>query len=108
MAEEGGTARSQAPAYYRVDDLSGLTGVLEKIGHREAVSCRFDLDDIPPDPGLVNVYLDGQVVPYDPKDGWAWVDQDTIELHGQACTRLKEGAAEQVQVVAGCPTEKPK
>lgn len=107
MAIVGGTARSGSPKYYRVDDMAALSDMLLQIGNQVMLSCELVLDDIPPDPGFVNVYLDQKVVPYDEADGWTWTGERTLTLHGEACENVEKGAVGQVQVVAGCPTEQP-
>lgn len=107
MAEAGGAARPTDPAYYRVDELGQLEGVLGAIAST-VVSCEFTLDGAPPDPDKTNVYLDKTVLPGDPVDGWVWIGDQTIALVGEACDRLKNGAIKQVQIVSGCPTEPPR
>ena len=104
MAEAGGTALSGSQKYYRVDDTEQLADAVRQIGTGVAISCTVDLAETPPDASLVNVYLDTSLVKQDEKNGWSWVDEDTLELHGAACDTLKSGDVFQVQVVAGCPT----
>jgi hypothetical protein len=107
MALYGGVPLENQPQYYyRVDDLDQLGQTFKDIA-RELVSCTFDLADPPATQGLTNVYLDDQVVPLDPENGWVWVDEDTVELVGAACEALKDGQIESVQIVSGCPTETP-
>ena len=109
MALVSGAPQIAPPFYYKVEDYSSLAGTLGSIAALE-VSCKFDLDKPPPDPNLVNVYLDDEVIPRDSGDGWVWgpVDssghQHALELRGEACKRLKSGEVEQVQIAVGCPT----
>ena len=109
MALVSGAPQIAPPFYYKVEDYSSLAGTLGSIAALE-VSCKFDLDTPPPDPNLVNVYLDDEVIPRGSGDGWVWgpVDssghQRALELRGEACKRLKSGKVEQVQIAAGCPT----
>jgi len=107
MAIVGGAATNTPPFYYRVDDLSTLGQVLGDIA-AVVVSCEFDLSDPPDEPGFTNVYLDGELLPFDPDDGWDWKTDSVVELRGDACARLKKGEVAQVQIVSGCPTETPK
>jgi len=107
MAIVGSVATTTPPFYYRVDDLSTLGQVLGDIAG-VVVSCEFDLSDPPDEPGFTNVYLDGELLPFDPADGWDWQTDSVVELHGDACARLKKGEVAQVQIVSGCPTETPK
>ena len=106
MAEVGGTAQSGEPKYYRVDDVALISQVFAAIA-AEAISCKFVLSSPPDDPAMTNVYLDGQLLPYDPVNGWSWLGSDTVLLNGEACQRLKSGGATSVQVVTGCPTQYP-
>ncbi|AUX36530.1 MULTISPECIES: vWA domain-containing protein [Sorangium] len=104
MALAGGTAQFVSPFYFKVDDLDTLGNVLSKIASI-VVSCEFDLVDPPPEDGQTNVYLDEELVPYDPEDGWRWKSPAVVELLGDACQKLKSGRVGQVQIVSGCPTE---
>jgi hypothetical protein len=109
MALASGAPQIAPPFYYKVADYSSLTGTLASIAALE-VSCQFELAVPPPDPSLVNVYLDDDVLLQDLTDGWVWdaataqAPKQTIELRGAACQRLKSGKVKQVQIAAGCPT----
>ena len=107
MALAGGTARGTSPRYYPVADVSGLEQVLAAIGAEVALPCDVTLAAEPPDATRVNVYLDDALVAYDAQDGWTWTTPSSFTLHGAACARLESGAVRQVQVVSGCPTQKP-
>jgi hypothetical protein len=110
MAEAGGTAQATgADKYLRVSDLGDLEYLLAQIAG-DAISCELPLDDPPSEEerDFINVYLDCDVVPYDPASGWAWLDDETIELHGSACQALKRGEVTEVHIATGCPTEQPK
>lgn len=104
LAVAGGEPRATSPHYYPVKNTSELTDTLKAIGINVAISCDISLDSAPPDPGLVNVYFDQQLVPSNPDNGWVWTDSTSIELRGSACDDLLSGAVLQVQIVAGCPT----
>jgi hypothetical protein len=108
LATIGGSARPTEPFYYRVDDMSALSNTLLQIGAKVLISCKFTLDQVPPDSAFVNVYFDQDVVAYDEQNGWSWTGATTLELHGEACQKLESGVVGQVQVVAGCPTEQPR
>ncbi|NUP08657.1 MAG: VWA domain-containing protein [Polyangiaceae bacterium] len=108
MAVVGGVPQEGAETYYyRVDELDTLSELFKSIG-ASLVSCTYDLEDPPEAPGKTNVYFDGSVVLQDSENGWVWVDEDTIELVGAACQKLKTGKVTEVQIVSGCPTETPK
>ena len=104
MALAGGVPQFVSPFYYKVDNLDTLGNVLSRIAS-VVVSCEFDLVDPPQEQGLTNVYLDGQLVPYDAADGWDWKSPSVVELRGTPCEQLKNGKVKQVQIVSGCPTE---
>jgi hypothetical protein len=67
-----------------------------------AISCEVTLATAPPDPALVNVYFDKTVVPFDPIDGWTYVDPTHVGIEGKSCALLQGGDVLDVQVVAGC------
>jgi hypothetical protein len=72
LAVAGGTARAGADhLYYDVQHIAELDDVLGSIGAKVTLSCQIHLAAPPPDSGLVNVYLDGQLVKYGP-NGWVW------------------------------------
>lgn len=105
MATAGGTASAGTPAYFRVDDSAEaqLLATLRKVLAKIVATCSFSLKTTPPDPGLVNVYLDDVVEPKDPLDGWT-LDGKTVTLVGDACTRVMNGDVLGVRVIAGCPS----
>lgn len=133
LAHAGGVARSEAPYYYPVTDSEGLVETLRILGGNASLSCRIDLNEVPPDRSLVNVFLDDTLVPFDPVDGWSWGDDTappddggaadgvppdggpadggparsapvaTVELHGEPCDLATNGQVLQIQIVAGCP-----
>ena len=105
MAVAGGTARADSStAYYPANSATELASALEGIGVSEAIHCDIELEEPAPDPGLVNVYFDGKVVPADPADGWKLIDASHVQVLGTSCDALKSGTVFQVQVVAGCKT----
>ena len=103
LALAGGMARPESPNYYRVSDAEQLVTTVGSLGLGVALSCGIELAEPPPDPSLVNVYFDGQIVPADPIDGWAFVGARTVQLLGNACELLKTGQVLQADIVAGCP-----
>jgi len=104
MAFAGGAPQPAAPFYYDVKDLSTLGAVLSNIA-TGGVSCDITIADPPPTPDETNVYLDQQLLPSDPNNGWTWTAPDVVTLHGHACAELKSGSVAEVQVVSGCPTQ---
>jgi hypothetical protein len=104
LAAAGGTARGAETDYYAVGDAGELETVLHDIGTGIAISCSIELEEAPEDPARVNVYFDGEVVPADDADGWAWDGEQHIEVHGAACDRLRTGEILEARVVFGCDT----
>ncbi|MDX2051863.1 MAG: vWA domain-containing protein [Polyangiaceae bacterium] len=116
LAVLGGTARSMTPAtpttpttpttpdYYSVNDTQALGNALLEIGASLAQSCEVALSKAPPDPALVNVFLDLDVIGQSETNGWTWNGTSALTLRGDACDRVKLGNVQQIQVVAGCPT----
>ncbi|MEY2930328.1 MAG: hypothetical protein RL033_1077 [Pseudomonadota bacterium] len=103
LALAGGMARAESPRYYRAIDADQLIETVSSLGLGVALSCSIQLAEPPPDPTLVNVFFDGQLVPADPVDGWAFQDSQTVQLLGNSCALLKTGEVLQADIVAGCP-----
>jgi hypothetical protein len=105
MALAGGTARPSAPYYYQVNttDQAAFATTLSAVAAQVTATCTLLLSAPPPDPTLVNVYLDGTVVPADPTNGWT-LSGSTVTLEGTTCSEVLSGAALSLRIVAGCPT----
>jgi hypothetical protein len=107
VAAAGGTARSTEPYYYSVDtaDTSQLESAIESVT-LETLSCEFTLAQAPSDPGEVNVYVGGVVLPQNAgagADGWT-LEGTTLTLLGSTCLGLEAQPNTPVTVVEGCPT----
>jgi hypothetical protein len=109
FALAGGTAKDASPRYQQVErsDSAAFEAALAEVAARVTATCDLALENAPPDPARVNVYLDGVAVPKDPENGWAQ-DGKTITLLGATCRRVLSGGALGLRVVAGCPTLAPK
>ncbi|MGD0677027.1 MAG: hypothetical protein ABSC94_16550 [Polyangiaceae bacterium] len=113
LAESGGTARPSdagVPAYYNVtsaDQATELAAALDSIAAQITATCSLTLNDVPPAPDLVNVFIDEQPVPQYGGDGgqpnWS-IDGTQVTLLGDTCSSIMSGQALDVRVVAGCPT----
>lgn len=103
LAAAGGTARSESPRYYRVADADALIQTVSALGSTVALGCSIQLREPPPDPALVNLFFDGELIPSDPDEGWTFGDATSVEVHGMACTLLENGEVLQADVIAGCP-----
>jgi hypothetical protein len=105
LAIAGGGARATEPYYYQVDtaDTGALGMALAQIAAQATASCTFTLGSAPTDPGELNVYVDGAVVPRDGANGWL-LEGTKLTLEGSTCNAIETGTALSVTVEAGCPT----
>jgi hypothetical protein len=103
LAEAGGHARDGERKYYDADGLDELTDVVRRIGVSVAQSCSIELEDRPEYASSLNVYFDGQVVPYDADEGWTLSDQE-VTLHGESCDAVVTGLVTQIRLISGCET----
>ncbi len=105
LAFAGGTQRATMPYYYAVNstDQADLTAAIFAIAASITGTCTLTLDDTPPDPMSVNVFLDEMVLPQAGPDGWT-LEGKTVTILGQSCQEIQTGAVLDVRVVAGCPT----
>ena len=104
VALAGGTARDSTPRYFAVADATELSDALFEIGTGVAISCDLTLAEVPEDASLVNVYYDGEVVPYGENDGWVWDGDSALVFHGAACDELRSGDVLRVSINYGCTT----
>jgi hypothetical protein len=104
LAVAGGVARAESPRYYRVADADELLETVSALGSTVALSCTIALREPPPDPALVNLFFDGQLIPSDPLEGWTFSDETTVQVQGAACELLTAGEVLQADVIAGCPS----
>jgi hypothetical protein len=105
LARAGMTDRGSEPAYYAVDtaDVAAFTSAIFGIAAAITGTCTLTLNDVPPDPAQVNVFIDEQVLPQEGADGWT-LDGETVTILGRSCDAIRTGQALDVRVVAGCPT----
>ncbi len=107
IAQAGGTLFDE---YLPAADQAGLVDALSSIADSIS-SCLLEVDspEAIQQPELVNLFLDGDVVPNDAdcleEAGWAWTNEEhsEIELCERTCEDAQGGAAEVVLRV-GCPT----
>jgi hypothetical protein len=109
MAQAGRTARSTKPYYYPVETTGegSFYGALSQIAAKTTATCELAIGAAPKDPGLLNVYLGGKVVPEAGPNGWTTTvtdGQETVTLLGNSCTEVLEGDVLDVRVIEGCPT----
>jgi hypothetical protein len=106
-AVAGGTARdggSDEPKFYEALDAETLEQALADIANR-ALDCSYELDGVPSNPDLLEVYVDGELLDRDPQrnNGWDY-DPDTnrVTVYGPACEGRIVGA-QSVSIVQSCP-----
>ena len=106
LATAGGTARGSEPQYYAVStyDQAALRAAMSQIAAKVAGSCTLTLDNAPPVPTEVNVFLDGNAIPQPGANGWT-LSGKTVTIHGSSCQAILDGSVIDVRVVAGCPTK---
>jgi hypothetical protein len=110
MAQAGGRGRQDPNLqFYPANDAASLATAMQTIA-RSIIQCTFELVDVPPDPNFMGVYLDGNQVPKDPGNGWAYSPPTTaptkkarVTLNGSYCDGLKDGKYKTFKVLFGCP-----
>jgi hypothetical protein len=105
LAIAGGGARTSEPYYYQVDtsDTGALGAAFAEIAAQATASCTFTLSTSPTDPGEVNVYVNGVLVPQGGADGWS-LQGTKVTLEGSTCSAIGTGGASSVTVEDGCAT----
>jgi hypothetical protein len=106
-ADAGHTARSGNTRYLQTNSPDALRAAFDEVVAGIAV-CSFKMAQAAPDPALITVTVDGQVVSPSPTVGYTYeAATGTITLHGDACDRLRQNADAKVDVVYGCPGPPP-
>ena len=101
------------PRYFAVSEASGvqgLTDVFVDITTKLVQSCELDLAMRPPDPMLVNVFVDCELQGYvdsidSPDSGW-FIDPaepTRVTLTGPLCSFVETQGVGQIDVMFGCP-----
>jgi hypothetical protein len=105
LATAGGRPRTSEPLYYAVStaDEQALFAAMSQIAAQITGSCTLTLDKAPPDPSLVNVFLNGNAIPQSGPNGWT-LSGKTVTILGTSCQAILNGEVLDVRVVAGCPT----
>ena len=111
MGTAGGLANPDPnDDYFPVSATSGLSGLeatLQNITTSLIQSCQLQLSSLPPDPGLLNVVIDGITIAQSGSDGWsldATTSPPTVLLKGATCQRMQTEGAQSVDITYGCPT----
>jgi hypothetical protein len=107
MAQHGCTGKPYTPA-----DPAAITKTFGEIAAGVA-TCSFEMDCSKiPDPGLVNFYFDGKLVPRinSHSGGWDWVvpckgnNIGKVEFFGFDCEAIKANQVKKVSATFGCAT----
>jgi hypothetical protein len=96
MAVRGGTGK-----FFPALSPESLSSALNTIAGLVA-SCEFSLGKQPPNPALMGVYLDKNLISRDDPNGWSFGPNNTILFSGSTCTRIRSGAYSKVDVLFGC------
>ena len=102
IAKAGGTTD-----YYPVSSPDQLAAALSTIS-KLVGSCSFTLNDTPPDPNNIAVYVNKGKVDQGAIDGWTYdATSQAILLTGTYCDDIKAGKDTAVQILFGCPGSLP-
>jgi hypothetical protein len=106
MAQAGGTALQGDPKYYQADDAAALEAAFAEIAGN-VLSCSYVLEEVPPDPNDLYIYIDGVLIERDVThvEGWDYDGQSNqLTFYGTACQQLQSGDAQDLEIIFGCPT----
>jgi hypothetical protein len=109
-AAGGGVNPNAPPLYFKVDasgGVAGLAAVFSSITRQLITTCRFQLASNPPDVNLLNVEIDGVMIPQLGPDGWMLdtsTNPPTVVIKGATCEQVQIKGAESAKIVYGCPT----
>jgi hypothetical protein len=101
MAGHGGTED-----FYAAENPEDVQSMFDTITSLVS-KCQFSIEPSEvADPWLVNLYLDGELLPMDPegRTGWAWASETRIEFFGPPCNMIVAGTAGDIKATYGCPT----
>jgi Mg-chelatase subunit ChlD len=97
FAKAGGTGK-----HFPATSPQALKDALNDIG-TAAISCTFDLTDIPKDMTNTAIYVNKELVEKDDPNGWSFGDDmKSITLKGATCEKIKNERTTAVQVLFGC------
>lgn len=114
LAQAGGytDAAGEPQPYFEVTAAGGLEGlkaVFEDVTTQLITSCELQLTTQPPSLDKLNVEIEGEIVLYDPANGWELdtsTSPPTIVLKGTTCTQVSGEGVRSVQVTYGCKTQR--
>jgi hypothetical protein len=103
FAQRGGTGDRQ---HRPVENESSLLAEFERIA-AAAVSCTFVLDKAPPRADYVLVKVDGRQVNLNDPNGWALINERTVELRGKTCEQLQGDGDHSIDAEVRCEVVAP-
>lgn len=108
IARAGGTARAEAPHYYRVDDtdVQALEDALTQVVADILQSCQLTLSRAPMDATTLRVRQGDLGIAADSTNGWS-LSGRRLRLNGSACHLWLAAGGRGLQVTEGCPSEAP-
>ncbi len=96
IAAAGGTGD-----YYKVESPDQLANALLEIS-KAVGSCTFAMDQSPPEPNNIAVYVGTEAIAKDPANGWSYgANSQTVNFNGAACEKIKS-SGDSVKVMFGC------
>lgn len=108
MAVAGGRPRTGGDlSYYLATTGAELVDALNSIVEGQIATCVFPLASVPPVIDNIGVKVNGVLVPQDTTktNGWDYVDDThtAVEVYGTWCEDIKTKAANQAEIIFGCP-----
>jgi hypothetical protein len=105
MADAGGRPMSGSDRFFSASSQRELETAFSAI-RAQVGACHYLTSSVPDLGGSIELWVDGQFTPYDPRgvEGWQWVDPGNGELKlvGAACTRAQATTPDQLSVVVRC------
>lgn len=106
MAVAGGTALDDDVKYYQASDAQALEDAFADIA-LDLFSCSYVLDQVPPNPDDLYIYIDGVLIERDQThtNGWDYdLPSNRVTFYGGSCDQLQTGQTEGLEIIFGCPT----
>jgi len=103
MAAAGGTE-----FYFAAEDTNQVQAIFETVMSMVAW-CEVGISPgDAPETELVNIYIDGVLIPLDDTNAsnWNWLGDYTIEFHGEMCDRIVNEEVVSIEATFGCPTQR--
>ena len=101
-ADAGGAPAPGEESFYNAFNEPELAGALDEV--LGGIECTVQLDEVPPDPEMVGVKVDGASFDLidgcdSASNGWTYATPDSITLCGDACESLRDGATVEFEYI---------